>query len=156
MAKNLVVFDYDNSLHPDMYTDSINESIFRRNLESIKRYQQHDGNYFMIATARPYDSIMERVDKYHIKPDFISCMRGYSTYYGNGEIMDTSYISEDQELDLEAIELMRCVLGVEELTHDDKIICYFIAVDVLRSIQESVILNLQVPVINKMFCRKEK
>ena len=64
----ILVSDYDDTF----YTD---ENSIIKNIEKVNEFRK-EGNLFVIATSRSYNSIKKEIDKFDIKCDYIICNVG--------------------------------------------------------------------------------
>jgi len=81
-----------------------------------------DGNKFMIATARPYDSIIQDIKKYGIPYDYISVLNGCIVYDNKGNVLFSKDMTE-----LNTSELYRtysCISFIDDVKYNDKILYY--------------------------------
>lgn len=93
-SKLLLVSDYDGT-----YKVANNIDLFFQNNQIIK--ELIDNNVlFMLSTGRMYYSIMDEINKYNIKYDFISCGNGVATLDNNGKIINYNTI------DYEAVKFL--------------------------------------------------
>lgn len=75
----IIVSDFDNTLFLHNINPIINKIILRRNLKSIKSFRKN-GNIFVIATGRFFDSIYSEIIKYNITFDYLVCNYGAEIY----------------------------------------------------------------------------
>ena len=68
MNKNVLVVDYDRTLF-------INNSDMLNNINSINKFREN-GNIFIIATGRTYNSLKKEIDKYNIEYDYLILNHG--------------------------------------------------------------------------------
>lgn len=68
MNKKVLVVDYDRTLF-------INNSDMLNNINSINKFREN-GNIFIIATGRTYNSLKKEIDKYNIEYDFLILNHG--------------------------------------------------------------------------------
>ena len=115
----LLVSDYDKTIEV--------EGIFRRDhipkgtISGIEKFMD-DGNMFMIATARPYESIMSEVDRYGIPYNFISSLNGCIVHDNNKEVI---YSKDTISLNLKKLrKLYSCIEKIETIKDKDKVLYY--------------------------------
>ena len=115
----LLVSDYDKTIEV--------EGIFRRDhipkgtISGIEKFMD-DGNLFMIATARPYESIMSEVDRYGIPYNFISSLNGCIVHDNNKEVI---YSKDTISLSLNKLRRLRnCIEKIESIKDKDKVLYY--------------------------------
>lgn len=124
----LLVSDFDgtieiNSLFRDCY-------IPKGTISNINSFIK-SGNKFMIATSRPYDSIMEEIKKYGIPYDYISVLNGCIVYDNNGHII---YSKDISHLDIDKLcELYSCISSIESIKNEDKILYYIFKIALLSN-----------------------
>lgn len=68
MNKKVLVVDYDRTLF-------INNSDMLNNINSINKFREN-GNIFIIATGRTYNSLKKEIDKYNIEYDYLILNHG--------------------------------------------------------------------------------
>lgn len=68
MNKKVLVVDYDRTLF-------INNSDMLNNINSINKFREN-GNIFIIATGRTYNSLKREIDKYNIEYDYLILNHG--------------------------------------------------------------------------------
>ena len=68
MNKKVLVVDYDRTLF-------INNSDMLNNINSINKFREN-GNIFIIATGRTYNSLKKEIDKYNIEYDYLILNNG--------------------------------------------------------------------------------
>ena len=82
----LLVSDYDGTIEiEELFKDPY---IPKGTISNIHDFRSA-GNKFMIATARPYDSIMSEIKEYHIPYDFVSTLNGCIIHGNNGNIINS-------------------------------------------------------------------
>lgn len=115
----LLVSDYDKTIEV--------EGIFRNphipkgTISGIEKFMS-DGNMFMIATARPYESIMYEVERYKIPYDFISSLNGCIIHNNHKEVI---YSKEAIALNLKKLyKLYSCIEKIETIKDKDKVLYY--------------------------------
>ena len=115
----LLVSDYDGTIEVSpLFKDSY---IPKGTISNIRHFID-SGNKFMIATARPYDSIIKEVDSYNIPYDFISTLNGCIIHDKNGVIF-----SKDIELNIKELsDLYSCIDKIEEIKDKDKVLYYIL------------------------------
>lgn len=86
----LLVSDYDGTIE---IFNSYNFNVPNGTISEIEQFM-NSGNKFMIATARSYKSIMEKINKYHIPYDFISTFNGSIIYDNQGNILFSNDLEE--------------------------------------------------------------
>ena len=103
----LLVSDYDGTIEiEELFKDPY---IPNGTISNIHDFRSA-GNKFMIATARPYDSIMDEVDRYGIPYDFLSTLNGCVIHDNNGNIIN-SMDMPDLDID-EFYKLYSCIDNV--------------------------------------------
>lgn len=115
----LLVSDYDKTIE----VDSIFRSSYIPNgtIQCIENFI-HSGNMFMIATARPYNSIMGEIERYGIPYDFVSTLNGCIVHDKDGNII---YSKEMIRLDIEEFyKLYSCIDKIELIKDKDKDLYY--------------------------------
>mgnify|MGYP002623855700 CR=1 FL=1 len=91
----------------------------------------NNGNKFMIATARPYDSIMNEVNKYNIPYNFISTLNGCIIYDNCGNVI---YSKDMVLLDIEEFcKLYSCIDEIQTIKDKDKVLYYIFKTKFLKS-----------------------
>lgn len=70
--KKILVSDYDQTLH-------VNEHDLKINLKFIERFRK-EGNKFIIATGRPFPSIVQEIERYNIDYDYLTCVDGLESF----------------------------------------------------------------------------
>ena len=115
----LLVSDYDKTIEV--------EGIFRKDhipkgtISGIEKFM-NDGNLFMIATARPYESIMYEVERYGIPYNFISSLNGCIVHDNNKEVV---YSKDTISLNLKKLrKLYSCIEKIETIKDKDKVLYY--------------------------------
>ena len=93
--KQLLVSDYDGTLFTD-------ETTLLDNIEKIKKFQA-EGNVFIIATSRSYDSIIKEVKKYQIPYDYIFSNIGAGIFDAAGKILYADFIPQNEKEKIETI-----------------------------------------------------
>ena len=68
MNKKVLVVDYDRTLF-------INNDDVLNNINSINKFREN-GNIFIIATGRTYNSLKKEIDKYNIEYDYLILNHG--------------------------------------------------------------------------------
>lgn len=122
----LLVSDYDGTIEVSpLFKDSY---IPKGTISNIRHFID-SGNKFMIATARPYDSIIKEVDSYNIPYDFISTLNGCIVHDNNGVIF-----SKDIELNIKELsDLYSCIDKIEEIKDKDKVLYYIFRTKLFKS-----------------------
>ena len=82
-----VISDFDGTL----FCDDLNE-----NLNSINNFV-NDGNIFIIATGRTYESIKNEVNKYNIPCSYLICSDGSCIYDKENNLIYSNYFSDNQK-----------------------------------------------------------
>lgn len=80
----LLISDYDKTL-----CSNIND--VRLNIKAIAEFKAK-GNKFVIATARPYQSICKEIETHEIPIDYLICNCGNTLYDNNGKCLDANYL----------------------------------------------------------------
>lgn len=124
----LLVSDYDGTIEVSpLFKDSY---IPKGTISNIRHFID-SGNKFMIATARPYDSIIKEVDSYNIPYDFISTLNGCVVHDNSGNLL---YSKDIIELDIEELcRLYSCIKKVDQITDKDKILYYIFETKLFQS-----------------------
>lgn len=115
----LLVSDYDKTIE----IDSIfrNPYIPKGTIPNISKFIEH-GNMFMIATSRPYDSIIDEIYKYGIPYDFISTLNGCIIHDNDGNVV---YSKEMIKIDFEEFyKLYSCIDKIELIKDKDRDLYY--------------------------------
>ena len=115
----LLVSDYDGTIEIDeLFKDPY---IPNGTISNIHDFRSA-GNRFMIATARPYDSIIDEVNKYGFPYDFISTLNGCIIHDNNGQVI---YSKELPDLDMDEFhKLYSCIDKIELIKERDKNLYY--------------------------------
>ncbi len=115
----LLVSDYDGTIKIDSVIR--NSYIPNGTISCIQDFISA-GNMFMIATSRPYDSIMDEIEKYHIPYDFLSTLNGCIIHDNSGNII---YSKDVVELNVDELKVLySCIDKIETVKDDDKILYY--------------------------------
>lgn len=124
----LLVSDYDGTIEiEELFKDSY---IPKGTISNIQHFID-DGNKFMIATARPYDSIIDEVNKYGFPYDFISTLNGCIIHDNNGQVI---YSKDMIELDIEEFcRLYSCINKIESIKDKDKVLYYVFRTKLFKS-----------------------
>ena len=115
----LLVSDYDGTILVDSLFG--NSYIPKGTISNIHNFRSA-GNKFMIATARPYDSIMSEIKEYHIPYDFVSTLNGCITHDNNGNIIN-SIDMPNLNID-ELYKLYSCIDKIELIKEKDTNLYY--------------------------------
>lgn len=122
----LLVSDYDSTIKIDSLFK--NPYIPNGTISSILEFM-NGGNKFMIATARPYDSIISEVNKYNIPYDFLSVLNGTVIYDKNGIIYSKDMIY----LDIDSFyKLYSCINKIELVKDNDRLLYYIFMTKFLK------------------------
>ena len=128
----LLVSDYDSTIKLDGLFNE--EYIPKGTIDHIKRFI-NDGNKFMIATARPYDSIMDEINKYNIPYDFLSVLNGTIIYDKKGVL----YSKDMTYLDIDSFyKLYSCIKKIELVKDNDKLLYYVFMTKFLKNSKELI------------------
>lgn len=87
----LLVSDYDGTLNPNKN----NTSLLSLNIEAIHRFREQ-GNKFVLATGRYYESIKKQIDMYNIPYDYLSCYDGGVIYDNNGKVLNSTHLNTNE------------------------------------------------------------
>ena len=117
----LLVSDYDGTIEiEELFKDPYIPNDTISNIQHFIDY----GNKFMIATARPYDSIIEEVDRYNIPYDFISTLNGCIIHDNSGNVI---YSKDIVPVDIDELcRLYSCIKKIEQIKDDDKLLYYIL------------------------------
>lgn len=129
----LLVSDYDKTIE----IDSIfrNPYIPKGTIPSIRTFMDN-GNMFMIATARPYDSIMYEINKHKIPYDFVSTLNGSIVHDSYGNVL---YSKEMMKLDIENLyKTFKCIDKVELIKNKDIDLYYTFKTKLFTSSKELI------------------
>lgn len=115
----LLVSDYDNTIEVDSVFR--NPHIPKGTIQGIKDFM-HDGNMFMISTARPYESIMSEINENRIPYDFVSSLNGCIVHDSYGNLI----FSKDLiKLDIDELhKLYSCIDKIELIKDKDRDLYY--------------------------------
>ena len=124
----LLVSDYDGTIEiEELFKDPY---IPKGTISNINDFRSA-GNKFMIATARPYNSIMSEIEKYHIPYDFVSTLNGCIIHDNNGNIINSM---DMPDLDIEELyKLYSCINKIELIKGKDKNLYYIFKTKFLKS-----------------------
>ena len=124
----LLVSDYDGTIEiEELFKDSY---IPKGTISNIQHFID-SGNKFMIATAKPYDSIIKEVDRYNIPYDFISTLNGCIIHDNNGKVI---YSKDIIELDIEEFcRLYSCINKIESIKDKDRLLYYIFKTKLFKS-----------------------
>lgn len=115
----LLVSDYDGTIEIEELFK--NPYIPKGTISNIQHFID-SGNKFMIATARPYDSIIKEVDRYNIPYDFISTLNGCIIHDNNREVI---YSKDKIDLDIEEFyKLYSYIDKIETIKYEDRLLYY--------------------------------
>ena len=124
----LLVSDYDGTIEiEELFKDPY---IPKGTISNIHDFRSA-GNKFMIATARPYDSIMSEIKEYHIPYDFLSTLNGCVIHDNNGNIIN-SMDMPDLDID-EFYKLYSCINKIELIKDKDKNLYYTFKTKLFKS-----------------------
>lgn len=124
----LLVSDYDGTIEiEELFKDSY---IPKGTISNIHDFRSA-GNKFMIATARPYDSIMSEIKEYHIPYDFVSTLNGCVIHDNNGNIIN-SMDMPDLDID-EFYKLYSCIDKIETIKYEDRLLYYTFKTNLFKS-----------------------
>lgn len=84
----LLVSDYDGTLNPNKN----NTSLLQLNIEAIHRFREQ-GNKFVLATGRYYESIKKQIDEYQIPYDYLSCYDGGVIYDEHDKVVHSTRLN---------------------------------------------------------------
>lgn len=133
----LLVSDYDCTIEIDRLFG--NSYIPKGTISNIHDFRSA-GNKFMIATARPYDSIMSEIKEYHIPYDFVSTLNGCITHDNNGNIINSN---DMPDLNIEELyKLYSCIDKIDLIKEKDKNLYYIFKTKLLKS-SKKLIENLK-------------
>lgn len=106
-------------------------------VSQIERFME-SGNKFMIATARSYSSIINKVDKHGIPYDFISTMNGYFVHDKDGNII---YSKESVLLDIMDPDKFASFLKkINFFKNNNRDVYYFIYTKALQCLRDLILL----------------
>ena len=124
----LLVSDYDGTIEiEELFKDPY---IPKGTISNIHDFRSA-GNKFMIATARPYDSIMSEIKEYHIPYDFISTLNGCVIHDNNGNIINSMDMS-DLDID-EFYKIYSCIDKIETIKYEDRLLYYTFKTKLFKS-----------------------
>ena len=145
----LLVSDYDDTIKIMNFFGKT--YIPKETINKINEFR-NNGNIFMIATARTYNSIMYEIKDYNIPYDYISCLNGADIYDKNGLI----YSKDMVELNIEKLKkIYTCIYKIEQFKEKDKTLYYHIYIKLLESSKRIIEYLKSVNVyINSYFFKK--
>ncbi len=124
----LLVSDYDGTIEiEELFKDSY---IPKGTISNIHDFRSA-GNKFMIATARPYASIIKEVDRYNIPYDFISTLNGCIIHDNNGNIINSMDMPDLNKEEL--YKIYSCIDKIELIKEKDKNLYYVFKTKFLKS-----------------------
>lgn len=124
----LLVSDYDGTIEiEELFKDSY---IPKGTISNIHDFRSA-GNKFMIATARPYDSIMSEIKEYHIPYDFVSTLNGCIIHGNNGNIINSMDMPDLNKEEL--YKIYSCIDKIELIKEKDKNLYYVFKTKFLKS-----------------------
>lgn len=124
----LLVSDYDGTIKIDSMVR--NPYIPNGTISGITDFISA-GNMFMIATSRPYDSIISEINKYSIPYDFVSTLNGCIIHDNSGSVI---YSKEILNLDLvDLYKLYSCIEKIETIKDNDKVLYYIFRTKLFES-----------------------
>ena len=115
--KKILISDYDGTF--DMFNYSI-----KYNVSAINKFRK-DGNVFVLSSARNYDSIKPKINKYNIKYDYLNCLDGLVLFDRNDNLINTKYIESNIVCELTQIIRNKILMMNDTSTTsiNDKIVC---------------------------------
>jgi HAD superfamily hydrolase (TIGR01484 family) len=123
----LLVSDYDDTIKVMNFFG--NSYIPKDTINNINDFRSN-GNLFMIATARTYNSIMFEVKDYSIPYDFISCLNGACIYDRDGLIFSKDMV----EFNIDRLKkIYSCIYKIEQFKDKDKTLYYYFYIKLLES-----------------------
>ena len=129
----LLVSDYDGTIEIDSFLR--NPYIPSGTISGIEEFM-NNGNMFMIATARPYDSIMSAIRRNGIPYDYVSTLNGCIVHDKDGEII---YSKDMLELDIEEFyKLYSCIDKIELIKEKDRNLYYIFKTKLFNSTEKLV------------------
>lgn len=85
--KKMLVSDYDDTFY-------VSDFLIKFNIDAIKRFREN-GNVFVLSTGRNYHSIKNKINKYKIQYDYLSCLNGLLIFDKNNKLINANYINGD-------------------------------------------------------------
>ncbi len=129
----LLVSDYDKTIEI--------ERIFRKpyipkgTIPRIRKFMS-EGNMFMIATSRPYNSIIEEIYEHDIPYDFVSTLNGSIIHDNDGNVL---YSKEMMKLDIENLyKTFKCIEKIELIKNKDRDLYYIFKTKLFTSSKELI------------------
>lgn len=158
--RKLLVSDYDNTF----YTDEIS---IKENVKKVDEFRKN-GNLFVIATSRSWQSISKELEKYNIECDYIICNVGGIIIRPKDEkVMYANFLKSDIAAQIEEIlkyeediEITRFRLD-EQKQDLEKILGYKIkgnkaSLDKINKKLQNINLNLGINFYKEIYSKSEK